>query len=157
MKSYCVSYSILQIACVYSACVRVVTFVYVCERDVNIQEVNAYVPVMSTYIHSAWLGAVLELIRWNCNPQLCCSYQHTHTNSSIRIKIKTKLATHEHHIETNFTNTVNLLFICSSKECHNSKYDGQYACMCVSERERWPVWCHYVNGFGPGLVIKWGY
>lgn len=48
----------------------------VCVHDVNMQKVNAYAPIMSLRIHSAWLGAVLELVRWNCNPQLRCSNTH---------------------------------------------------------------------------------
>lgn len=32
---------------------HVLVFVCVCVHDVNMQEVNAYVPVMSPYIHSA--------------------------------------------------------------------------------------------------------
>lgn len=49
----CQLFNITNCLCVVSMRARVFAFVFVCVHDVNMQEVNAYVPVMSPCIHSA--------------------------------------------------------------------------------------------------------
>lgn len=81
-----------------------------CVLSVNMQEVNAGVPVMPPRVHFAWLGAVLELVRWKL---LHPNSNATSSNSTRggcafrRYAIRWKM----HHMHLHLTSTLNSLFI----------------------------------------------